>query len=204
MNALVELLQQEAKIQPVMPGKILNPAGFVLKYGQPWRWEGENPKGYRHRRTPKACWKNAAVAAWTHSELVYVEGYFLMRDLGILIPHAWNVLPVENNRVVDQTTLRGAIREEAISKYVKAQIDGEPRDWSGQKPRTGRSGPRKLAEEITEYFGVAFDSTYLARQATRERRLGFGGLIDDSENRWPLLSPGIFRGHFAYSKEATS
>lgn len=75
-----------------------------------WRWLGEfilrhgvsgQPVAHGFERGPrKSCYKNAALLALAEPDLVYCEGYALMRELPVLVDHAWVMRGAE---VIDVT-----------------------------------------------------------------------------------------------------
>src|SRR5262245_34286586 len=73
----------------------------VLKYGRGYIGI-ERPKGFRHQRARKQCFRNAAEAA-LRGRGQYVEGYTLNRTdhLHMIFQHAW--ITLDGVHAIDQT-----------------------------------------------------------------------------------------------------
>ena len=74
---------------------------LVLKFGVQ-NESAPRPKSFR-KGTPKQCFANSAKLAMRKKNLIYVEGYGVMKNLGIPLLHAW-VVERGSNKVIDVTT----------------------------------------------------------------------------------------------------
>jgi hypothetical protein len=71
---------------------------LVLKFGQEYESQ-PRPKKFK-AGIPKQCFHNSAKLAIRRPDLVYVEGYGFMKNLGLPILHAW-VVERGSNKAID-------------------------------------------------------------------------------------------------------
>ncbi len=101
---------------------------FVLRNGKPWI--AAPYKGARGEA--KMCFKNAFDLQAVRPRLLYVEGYALRPDIGLLMHHAWLADPTTQH-VVDPTWDRPEscdyfgipfTRDEALEQVLKSETYG--------------------------------------------------------------------------------
>lgn len=74
---------------------------LVLKLGTPYTW-APRPKNFQ-AGLPKACFNNSGLLALRRKNLVYVEGFALLGNIGLPIHHAW-VIEQDSDVVIDVTS----------------------------------------------------------------------------------------------------
>lgn len=133
MNDLEKFLQQMISVRAGMPrSKELKWScleELVLKFGKKYQWQ-PRPKKFR-RGIPKHCFYNSANLAMRKDNLIYVEGYASMKDIGIALPHAW-VVERGTDTVIDVTTdnFELYIGIPFSTKYLKQRRKVNPDGWS--------------------------------------------------------------------------
>jgi hypothetical protein len=119
------------------------PADFVLREGQPWPFRTTRRRWARYSRwgAPKCCYANSILAAITHDDLSYCEGWAYCEGL-IPVQHAWNIdgegfvvdftwrLPESKPR--DRAYFGAVIDTETANEAIDAggtPLDDWQRDW---------------------------------------------------------------------------
>lgn len=111
----------------------------------------------------RECYRNSQKLSLSNDKILYVEGFAKGKEL-IPIGHSWNLI---NGKVIDLTWCNGDL------------IDKSKRTRDVRKKRI------ILGEFEGEYFGVIISTRIIRKKIIKDGV--FGSIIDDWENRFPLL-----------------